>query len=134
MKVSKKWKGKTNDFLQFLKTTERTLEEFILFEKEIIKMEEEEKIRLVDKAEQNKVGVEEQKVAEEARRQAEITNRQKQNHQMKEFLEKAEVEEEIQNKKWLFKNYDLAIYFYEEAAKLGSYEAQEKLKNLKTPK
>ena len=53
---------------------------------------------------------------------------------MKELLEKAEAEEEIQNNKWLFKNYDLAIYFYEEAAKLGSYEAQEKLKDLKNTK
>lgn len=51
--------------------------------------------------------------------------------QIKELLLKAQMEEENQNKKWLFKNYDLAIYYYEEAAKLGSYEAQQKIKELK---
>lgn len=131
--VQKRWKG-NDDFLQYLKTTKRSVDEFILFEKEIIKMEEEQKIRLRNVAEQTKIKEEEQKIAgDEARRQAEITNRQKQN-QIKELLEKAEAEEEMQNKKWLFKNYDLAIYFYEEAAKLGSYEAQEKLKDLKNTK
>jgi hypothetical protein len=132
--VPKKWKGKGDDFLQFLKTTKRTVEEFVLFEKEITELEEEHKIRLRNEAaeqnKQNKVKEEEQKVAEHARRQAEITHKQKQN-QIKELLEKVRVEEEAQNKKWLFKNYDLAIYFYEEAAKLGSYAAQQKLKDLK---
>lgn len=52
--------------------------------------------------------------------------------QIKELLLKAQTEEEAQNRKWLFKNYDLAIYFYEEAAKLGSSEARQRLRDLKS--
>lgn len=48
-----------------------------------------------------------------------------------ELLDKAKEEEELQNRKWLFKDYDLAIYYYEEAAKLGSYEAKQKLQELR---
>ena len=52
-------------------------------------------------------------------------------NQISELLAKAYQEEEAQNKKWLFKNYDLAIYYYEEAAKLGSNEAKLKLQQLR---
>lgn len=52
-------------------------------------------------------------------------------NQITEFLLKAQTEEEIQNQKWVFKNYNLAIYFYEQAEKLGSYEAKQRLQDLK---
>ncbi len=127
--TGKNWRN-NNDFLNYLKTTKRTLEEYILFEKEINRMEEEEKRRLENEAEQNRIKQKEQELAAELKRQTEEENRQKQ-IQLNEFLNKAKEEDEIQNKKWMFKNYDLAIYYYEEAAKLGSNEAKQRLQYLR---
>jgi len=114
-----------------------SIDELIIAEEQTVRFREEirqmeiEQINHEIKWRQQSANEERWRIEKETKDAESRRQRTEQQKQIREFLTRAQDEENKENQKWIFRNYDLAIYFYEQAANLGSSEAKRKLSTLK---